>query len=79
MDPLSIIASIIAISGAVGAVGRGLRVLINLCQAPILDALVNEVSDLQAVLESVTDLKRDHEAIGNDLSRSNLLRSVRSK
>jgi len=57
MDPLSITAGILAIFGAGGKVGNGLRKLVQLRDAPAaLLALCNEVTDLQCVVQNVDDL-----------------------
>jgi len=57
MDPLSITAGILAIVGAGGKVGNGLKKLVQLRDAPdALLALCNEVSDLQCVVHNVDDL-----------------------
>ena len=54
MDPLSVTAAIIAIVGAGGTVGRGLRKLAALRNAPdSLLQLNNEVTDLQLVVQAV--------------------------
>lgn len=56
MDPLSIAASVIALTQASGAIGKSLAFLHSLCHIPDdFCNLVNEVSTLQAVLEQVKD------------------------
>lgn len=57
MDPLSITAGILAIFGAGGKVGNGLKKLVQLKDAPdVLLALCNEVTDLQCVVQDTEDL-----------------------
>ena len=59
MDPLSIIASIIAILQAGGTVGGGLKRLISLRNAPaVLLQLNNDVTDLQLLIHTVAKLPR---------------------
>ena len=63
-DPLSVTASILAILGAGGAVGKGLRKLLKLKRAPdILLALNNEIADLHCVIQTVNEVLRQHKAI----------------
>ena len=57
MDPLSIIASTIAILQAGGAVGGGLRKLVSLKDAPAtLLLLNNDAADLELVVRAVGGL-----------------------
>ena len=59
MDPLSITASILAILGAGGKVGDGLKKIIALKDAPdALLALNNEINDIQIAVEDIGDLLR---------------------
>ena len=61
MDPLSITAGLLAIFDAGGKVGKGLRLLIQLKDAPdALLALNNEVTDLQCVVQDVDNLLQHH-------------------
>lgn len=54
MDPLSVTAAIIAIVGAGGTVGRGIRKLVALRNAPdSLLQLNNEVTELQLIVQTV--------------------------
>jgi hypothetical protein len=54
MDPLSVTASILAIVGAANQVYKGLAKIRALHHAPAeLSALINEVSDLRAILSQV--------------------------
>ena len=68
MDPLSVTASIIALFQAGGAVGKALRKIANLRNAPdILLALNNEVADLHCLVENIDDVLRQHrEIIGEE-------------
>ena len=64
MDPLSVTASIIALFQAGGTVGKGLKKIANLRNAPdILLALNNEVADLHCLVENVDDVLRQHREI----------------
>lgn len=55
MDPLSITASVIAILGAAGEVTKGLAKVQALYHAPAeLSGLMNEVSDLRAVISQIS-------------------------
>lgn len=64
MDPLSVTASIIALFQAGGAVGKGLKKIANLRNAPdILLALNNEVADLHCLVENIDDVLRQHREI----------------
>ncbi len=59
MDPLSLTASIIAIVQISGTIGKGLKKIVNLRNAPdIFLALNNEVADLQCILQDVNSLLR---------------------
>jgi hypothetical protein len=73
MDPLSITAGILAIFGAGGKVGNGLRKLVQLRDAPdALLALCNEVTDLQCVVQNVDDLLQqwhDEHALPSSIER----------
>lgn len=81
MDPLSITAGIIAVVGASGTVGKGLRKLVALRNAPdCLFQLNNEVTDLQLIVQAVVINAHDssaddsaaaaqHQLIRNALSR----------
>ena len=54
MDPLSVAASIVGILGAAGEAAKGLAKLRAFLHAPgELSSLINEVSDLQAILSQV--------------------------
>ncbi|KAL9117489.1 MAG: hypothetical protein Q9187_005974 [Circinaria calcarea] len=64
MDPLSITAAIIAIVGAGGKVGTGLRKLVELRNAPdSLLQLNNEVTELQLVVQAVDDNTSNNSAV----------------
>lgn len=66
MDPLSLTAGIIAVVGATGTVGKGLRKLAQTRQAPrILVELQETVSDLHVLIESTSDVIREHDSITN--------------
>ena len=66
MDPLSVTASIIALVGAAGDIGKGLKKVLRLRHAPdILLALNNEVVDLQCVIQDIDDVLRQHSEIIN--------------
>jgi hypothetical protein len=57
MDPLSISASIVALLGAAGAVVNGLQKLTSIYHASnSLLALINEISDFQVVLCSLSSV-----------------------
>lgn len=57
MDPVSLAASIITITGVGGTVGKALRRAVALKNAPdILLALNNEIADLRLVMQDVSDL-----------------------
>jgi hypothetical protein len=61
MDPLSLTASIIAIVQLSGTIGKGLKRIINLKNAPdIFLALNNEVADLQCIVQDTDDLLRQN-------------------
>ena len=63
MDPLSVTAAIIAIVGAGGTVGKGLRKLVALRNAPdSLLQLNNEVTDMQLVVQAVDINSLDNSA-----------------
>ena len=72
MDPLSITASILAIFDAGGKVGKGLKKLIRLKDAPnAFLALKNEATDLHCVVQDVDDLLRqrlDEQAIPSSIT-----------
>ena len=69
MDPLSITAGILAILGAGGKVGNGLKKIIALKHAPdALLALNNEVTDVQIAVQDVDDLLRRY----TDLSKTQI-------
>ncbi|KAK3172849.1 hypothetical protein OEA41_006174 [Lepraria neglecta] len=59
MDPLSMTASIIAVVGVGGTIGKGLAKIVALRHAPqIVLALNNEIADLQCVVQDIDDLLR---------------------
>ena len=74
MDPLSIIASTVAILQAGGAAGEGLRKLTSLKDAPaILIQLNSDATDLVLVIRAVADLPSailEKETIGTALQRA---------
>jgi Fungal N-terminal domain of STAND proteins len=64
MDPLSISASIVALLGAAGAVVNGLQKLTSIYHASnSLLALINELSDFQVVLCSLSSVVTQRENI----------------
>lgn len=61
MEPVSLVASIITITSVGGTVGKALRRVIALKNAPdILLALNNEIADLQFVVQDVAELFQRH-------------------
>ena len=65
-DPLSAAASILAILGASGAVGKFLKKVVALKRAPdILLALNNDIVDLQHVVQAVDELRQEHSRMTN--------------
>ena len=66
-DPLSAAASILAILGASGAVGKFLKKIVALKHAPdILLALNNDIVDLQHVVQVVDELRQEHSRMTNN-------------
>ena len=66
MDPLSLTASIIAVLGLTGSVGKGFHKIREIRKAPeILLQLNNEVTDLYLLVHAIDDLYRQH----NDSTR----------
>ncbi|KAL9107947.1 MAG: hypothetical protein Q9187_008362, partial [Circinaria calcarea] len=67
MDPLSIIASVITVTGLAGTVVTGLQRLIDLRKAPNkVFEIINEISDLQATLHSLSGIRElDSESISS--------------
>ena len=64
MDPLSIIASIIAVVGAGGTVSKRLRKLAQVRHAPkLIIGLRDEVSDLYLLVEASANLASQHESV----------------
>ena len=64
MDPLSIIAGIIAVIGAGGTVSKRLRKLAKVRHAPkLIIQLKDEVSDLYLLVESSANLASQHESV----------------
>lgn len=64
MDPLSVTASILAVLGAGGEVGKACKKIIDLRDAPdALIALNNEVTDLHILVRDVDDILRQHSRI----------------
>lgn len=62
-DPLSITASVLTVVGAAGEVGKGLRLLKVLKGAPEgLDDLLDDISRLELVLETVGNTTSDSQA-----------------
>ena len=62
MDPLSVTASVLAIFGAARQVTKGLAKVRTLHHAPAeLSSLINEVSDLQAILSQVASFSNQLE------------------
>ena len=62
-DPLSITASVLTVVGAAGEVGKGLRLLKVLKGAPEgLDDLLDDISRLELVLETVNNATSDCQA-----------------
>jgi len=71
MDPLSITASVLTVVGVVGTIAKGLRKIQILYHAPNeFHALVNEVSDLHAVLGDIGTLLQER---GEDASSGQVL------
>ncbi|KAG8529152.1 uncharacterized protein KY384_005787 [Bacidia gigantensis] len=66
MDPLSVTASILAILGAGGKIGKGLKKVVHLKDAPdALLALNNEVADLKLVVADIDDHLRALEEVSD--------------
>ncbi len=64
MDPLAISASLLTLLGTGGQIGKGLRKLIVLRNAPdAFLALKNEVADLRRLLQEVDDVGRQYEQV----------------
>ena len=62
MDPLSIIASSIAVTGAGGAVVRGLKKLNDLRNVPsVLLAVMNEIADLTLIVQEIKSIFQVHQ------------------
>ena len=74
MDPLSITASILAIFDAGGKIGKGIKRLIRLKDAPsAFLALKNEAADLHSVVQDVDDLIRqrlDQQAVPSSITEA---------
>ena len=56
MDPLSITAGILAVTGAGSTIGKGLKKILFARREPLLFQLNNEVTDLHFVVQGVRDL-----------------------
>ena len=57
MDPLSVIASVIAIMGATGGISKTVQKIASMRGAPdAISALNNEISDLRLVLQAIETL-----------------------
>ena len=66
MDPLSITASCIAVTGAGGAAVRGLKKLRDLTKLPdALLSVVNEIADLKLVVQDIRSSFRLHQDSSN--------------
>ena len=70
-------ASIIAVVGAGGAIGKGLSKIVALRHAPqILLAFNNEIMDLQCVVQDIDNLLRDHSEFTNFTPPTSLNRAL---
>lgn len=77
MDPLSVTASILAVIGTAGVVGKGLTKIVALRHAPdILLGLKNEVADLYCVVQGVDHLIRQHTETARAIPIANLCRAL---
>ena len=78
MDPLSMTASIIAVVGAGGTIGKGLAKIVALRHAPqIVLALNIEIADLQCVVQDIDDLLRRFSEMTDFLPPTSLWRALR--
>ena len=77
MDPLSIIASVLTITGTAGCIGKGLRRILRLRHAPELFLILdNEVTGLYSVFQAVDCLVRQYPGVLHDGPISNLCNAL---
>lgn len=77
MDPLSVIASVVGIAGAIAKSLDGLQ---KIPGAPAeLHALINETSDIQVILETVQTAVRDSEGQDDSHGVSAILNRVKDQ
>ena len=76
-DPLSAAASILTLLGAGGAVGKFLKKVVALKQAPdILLALNNDIVDLQRVVQVVDELLQEHSGMTDKAPLDHVCKSL---
>ena len=74
MDPLSITVGILAILGAGGKVGDGLRKILALKHAPeAVMALNNEVNEIHRIVQNIDDVLQRHARTPGSLTISSLV------